>query len=194
MISERIGMSLQAFMEAYDEQPFELVDGEKIDVAPQVTRSGRVAGRIFRILADCADAAQAGECFIEMPFVMMPDKPDWVEGSRVPDVMFVRAQRLAALAEQDPAWDVKPLALVPEVVEVVSPTDRHAAVARKVKRYLADGVTAVWVVDPENRVLTIYALSHQAAFGDGDLVTVGELISDCQIEVAKIFGSKVEQQ
>jgi Uma2 family endonuclease len=42
------------------------------------------------------------------------------------------------------------------VVEVLSPSDSRRRVAEKVAEYLASGSRLVWVVDPEDRNVTVY--------------------------------------
>jgi hypothetical protein len=120
-------------MRRYDaEGPFEIINGEVIPVSPSVFGSGHVAAwlhdQIVLYLAAHPDGGQAiGSVFSEMPFVL-PDTPSsaWVTGSRVPDLMFIRAGRLADYKAAVSDWRLKPLALVPDlVVEVISPTDRQ---------------------------------------------------------------------
>jgi Uma2 family endonuclease len=48
------------------------------------------------------------------------------------------------------------------VIEVLSPSDSRRKVAAKVAEYLASGSRMVWVVDPEDRNVTVY---RQAAEG-----------------------------
>lgn len=59
-------------------------------------------------------------------------------------------------------------------VEVVSTNDEYAEVIEKVEEYLAVGVSLVWVIDPENRIVHIYR-------GDGSvakLYDTGELTGE----------------
>ena len=42
-------------------------------------------------------------------------------------------------------------------VEVLSPDDRSADVAAKVREYLSHGVMLVWVVDPSARTVTVHS-------------------------------------
>jgi Uma2 family endonuclease len=177
-------MTLDEFMQRYsDEGPFEVVGGEIVPVTPQVTRSARIAGRLFRKLADYVETHKLGEAFIEAPFVLTIDAK-WVKGSRVPDVMFIAAARLAQLAEDDPDWDSKPLPLVPDlVIEVISPTDRLADVTAKIAGYLDDGVRMVWLIEPEAQTVTIYTpgskqltrLTAEDTLSGGDIVPGFEL-------------------
>lgn len=65
--------------------------------------------------------------------------------------------RIKELAASDAEWETSPLPLVPDLaVEVMSPTDRFAALSQKARRYLSDGVQQVWVVDPERRAVFVY--------------------------------------
>jgi Uma2 family endonuclease len=184
----QIGMSLDEFMRQYDEQPFELIDGECIPVV-QITRSVRISGRLFRYLANYVDEHQLGEVFIEAPFVMKPQK-QWVKGSRVPDVLFIRADRLKALAESDPTWELSPIPLVPDlVVEVLSPTDSLAAAIQKAQTYLNDGATLIWIIDPDRRAVYVFTTSgaKPIPMSEEDQLTGGEVIPGFEILVAKLF-------
>ncbi|MBI5930093.1 MAG: Uma2 family endonuclease [Chloroflexi bacterium] len=183
-------ISLDEFMELYsDEGPFELIDGERISVSPQVTRSGRIAGRLFRFMANHSDENELGEVFSEVPFVITPQL-NWVKGSRVPDIMFIRAERLAVLAESDPEWEEKPLTIVPDlVVEVVSPTDRLTKVNRKISRYLKDGVLVIWLVDADSKTVTIYkqGQTNLERLTVDDMLSGGEIIPGFEVAVSKLF-------
>ena len=48
-------------------------------------------------------------------------------------------------------------------VEVVSPSDRASEVAAKVQDWLQAGCSVVWVVDPENRSVTVYRSRNEIA-------------------------------
>jgi Uma2 family endonuclease len=185
----QVGMSLDDFMRRYDEEAFELIEGECIPVSPQAIRSVRIAGKLYRILAPFVESNGLGEAFIEAPFVMKASKK-WVKGSRVPDVMFIGADRLKALAENDPDWETSPLPLVPDlVIEVMSPTDRLAAVNRKVKRYLNDGVRCVWVIDAEHRAIHVHTSDSTQAtiLTEDDKLTGADILTGFELDIAKLF-------
>ncbi|MCC6904598.1 MAG: Uma2 family endonuclease [Anaerolineae bacterium] len=173
-------MTLEQFMESYsDDGPFEWIDGERIPVSPQVAHSGRVAFRLGRILSQYVEANRLGEVFAEVPFVKACEEhQNWVKGSRQPDLMFVRAERLAALAAVDPQWERKPLTIVPDLtVEVVSPTDRLGRVTHKIDLYIQDGVSEVWLVEPESQTVTITRSGSnlQTRIGARDIPSVGAM-------------------
>lgn len=67
------------------------------------------------------------------------------ESVRAPDVAIIERDRLTPQY-----YDGVPLV----AVEIVSPTDRWSAIEEKVGHWLAAGVGAVLVVDPERRVIS----------------------------------------
>lgn len=184
-------ITIEEFIRLYgDEGPFEIIEGERVPVAPQITRSGRIAGRLFLELAAYVKQNNLGEVFTEVPFVLVLEL-QWVAGSRVPDLMFVRADRLAQLAAADPEWENKPLTLVPDlVVEIISPTDRASDVSKKIARYLQDGVQIAWLIDPEIQVVTIHASGSKqiTRLSSEDTLTGGDVVPGFEMAVAKLFG------
>jgi Uma2 family endonuclease len=185
-------MTLEDFMTLYsDEGAFELIDGERIPVMPHVADSGIVAFEFAQRLAAYVKERQLGKVFSEVPFVL-PDEYDanWVKGSRVPDVMFIRADRLTALAESDPDWRKKPVLLVPDLaVEVVSPTDRYSQVNQKVERYLSDGVKLVWVIDPEEKMVIVHRAGspQQTRLTAADTLSGEEVVEGFEVQVSQLF-------
>lgn len=185
-------ISLQDFMERYnDEGPFEFIDGEFIPVAPQVARSGRVGGKFFRKFGDYVESNDLGEVFIETPFVLTLDNPNWVKGSRVPDVMYYTAEKLKKLGETIPDWEDYPLVGVPDfVAEVVSPTDKYVHVNAKVAQYLRDGVRLVWVIEPQEKSVTAYVggSDQQTIVTDPEYVLdIGNVVPGFSIKLADLF-------
>ena len=180
-------MTIVDFSRLYEEQPFELIYGEKFALSPNVAGPNRIAKRIFRGLAPFEDQG-VGEVFMEAPFVLA-DTSDWVKGSRVPDVMFFRAERLALYRASTPDWQDKPYVLVPDlVVEVVSPTDNYSAVNLKIEAYLADGVRLVWVLDPQRKRTSVYAGERHVTLGAGDILDGGDVIPGLRLKLDELFG------
>lgn len=108
----------------------------------------------------------------------------------MPDVMFVQAERLKALADSDPEWDTTPLPFAPDLaVEVMSLTDRFATVSKKARGYLKDGVQMVWVIDPERRAIFIYTPDNPQAtpLSEDDKLLGNEIIPGFELDIAKLF-------
>lgn len=191
-INTELGMSVADFVRLYDsEGPFELIDGERVPLSPNVFGPIYFANRIARPLDDYSAPRSLGQAFVEATFILTPaDNPNWVKGSRVPDVSFYRAERLAAYIATQPEWEARPLALVPDLaVEVVSPTDAYADVLRKARLYRQDGVRLIWVVEPSERVITIYApdSEQQTTLTGDDRLTAADLLPGFDISIAQLF-------
>ncbi|MHB8625069.1 MAG: Uma2 family endonuclease [Aggregatilineales bacterium] len=157
-ITERlVGMSMADFFREYDEHgPFELLNGEIIRLSPQKITHGLIMRVLFVALYEYCVAHALGEVFNEITFVLS-DKSDWVKGSRVPDILFVSAERYVAYKQNTPDWKDKPLILVPDLaVEIVSPTDKPDSILEKIGLYLGDGVRLVWVIDPQRQMVAVY--------------------------------------
>ncbi|MFN8448761.1 MAG: Uma2 family endonuclease [Anaerolineae bacterium] len=178
-VQERVGMPMNEFIRQFDEAPFELIDGERIVIVPTVLKHGLVLKLIYSLLLGYEQAhPDVAEVFSELPFVLTYTS-DWVSGSRIPDIMAFNAERLAAYRAQTPDFEDKPFVLVADLcVEIISANDNYADVEAKVDRYLSDGVRLVWVVDPYNRTVAVYApgsdqitrLSGDATLSGGDLL------------------------
>src|SRR5688572_20970000 len=99
------GISLQEFIDRYEESPFELIEGTLLPVSPSAYGPTRIANRLARWINEYAEARGLGEAFVEAVFILtMPDDKNWVKGSRVPDVLFVEAEKLANYHASNPTW------------------------------------------------------------------------------------------
>jgi Uma2 family endonuclease len=185
MIQKTDVMAMQEFLRRYSEQPFELIDGEIIPVTPTVSQHVIIVKRLFMALLEF-EKQGLGEVFNEATFVLTDD-PNWVQGSRVPDVMFVLKATLAAYRQQTPFAEEKPFIFVPEIVaEVISPTDKYSAVAHKVARYEADGVRLIWIVDPQRKVVTVKG-EQTAELEIDDILTGGKVLPDFALSLKNLF-------
>ncbi|TFV63049.1 Uma2 family endonuclease [Geodermatophilus sp. DF01-2] len=126
----------------------ELVEGVLHTVAPAGAEHGWVGARLLVRIGAFLDTRDLGAVFTAETGFRLRRDPDTV---RAPDVAFVRADRVAEA--RVPGFP----SLAPDLVaEVVSPNDRASEVVGKALAWLDAGVSAVWVVDPENRTVTVY--------------------------------------
>ena len=106
----------------------------------------------------------------------------------IPDLVFARKERLDNIVGKDR------FVAAPElVVEIVSPGSENRARDLKVKRRLYGkyGVQEYWIVDPENKSVTIFYLSSNALAQiriakDGDDIT-SPLLPGFTLSVSSIF-------
>ena len=183
------GIHLDDFIHLYNEAPFELIDGERIPVVPGVASHITTIRAIMRILDAYIVQHQLGQVFSEAPFIL-EDKPDWVKGSRVPDVLFFSAARFNHYIQNTPEWQSRPFILVPDLaVEVGSPNDKFSDVTKKAEQYLKDGVQLVWIVDPQQKQVIVYQQGHNILqkLAKDDLLSGHSVIPDFEAKVSQFF-------
>ena len=172
---------------AYDDSTdtrYELVDGELMEMPPESDDNNDVARRLFVELLKHA------------LFNLVAYKDTEIEVSgrrarcRLPDLLLHTEESKAALKGAKRATitrDMPPPALV---IEIVSPGATNRARDYRYKRteYAARGITEYWIVDPEERQITV------CKWVDGlyeDIVIRG---SDCvQSNVVPSFGLNADQ-
>lgn len=126
----------------------ELVRGEVITMPPPGFVHGKVQGSVYFALESFNRMAKLGQITVESG-VITEEGPDTVRG---PDVAFwsyakIPADHVPVVYANEPA-DL--------CVEVKSAGNTDEKMTRKVREYFASGVQMVWVVDPEERTVTVY--------------------------------------
>mgnify|MGYP001267636373 CR=1 FL=1 len=186
----RLGMPLDEFLAQSSAQPFELIDGERIDKMPTAAEHAMVIRMLLMLLYGHVIARQLGEVFAEATFIL-PNRedPNWVKGSRTPDLMFYSAERFATYISAEADWRARPFALVPDlVIEVISPTDTYSAVSAKVDVYLRDGVRLIWIVDPQRRKAAVHTPGQpMQQLDEGNTLSGGEIIPGFTLLLADLF-------
>jgi Uma2 family endonuclease len=144
--------------ESWDDDSYEIVDGQRIEVAPMSSYAAKIATRLSSEINFYAWPEKRGEAIVESLF-RLPLTQDSGR-NRKPDVAFVSSQRWPPDRLQpigDNAWDV-----VPDLaVEVVSPSDLFEDLMDKVIEYFQAGVRLVWVILPKHRRVHVYESADQ---------------------------------
>jgi len=166
-------ITAEEFMEMdLGEGTFELVRGEIVQVPPPMPLHGLVCMNIGAILWTYGRQTRIGYTIGNDAAVVTERDPDTVRGA---DVSFYKETTW-------PRSEVgKTLPPVPPdlVVEVRSPSNSAADMARKVREYRNVGTPLVWVVDPEKRAVTIHR-------GDTEPIELGE--SETLADLAELPG------
>jgi len=187
----REGMAMDDFIKAINDQPFELINGERIDKMPNVAGHTMMIRLFRRLIEAFVDGLGLGYVFAESTYVLR-EKYDsnWVKGSRIPDVAYYEKDRLDAYMSEVEDWDQKPFLLVPDlVVEVLSPNDSYTAVDEKVDAYRQDGVRLIWLVDPARKKVTVHRLVNiQPEIKTRDTTLSGEtVLPDFSVPLSEVF-------
>jgi Uma2 family endonuclease len=133
-----------------EEAPYEVVNGQKVELPPMGAEAVWIASALFGFLFPHVQRNRLGHLVMEMLFILDRD----ANLRRRPVVAFVSAERWPI--DQKPPrqgdWDV-----VPDLaVEVVSPNDTFSAVERKIVEYFEHDVRQVWVVSPVEQRIYVY--------------------------------------
>ena len=127
----------------------ELLRGELVRRSPSGSLHAIIAATLAEILCDFVKQRNLGWVFGAEGGFQIGRDPDTI---LAPDAAFVSAARMP---------DPVPAGFFPGppdlAVEVLSPNDRASEVLAKVSDWLEAGCRAVWVVDPENRSIAVYA-------------------------------------
>jgi Uma2 family endonuclease len=182
-------MPLSEFIARHSESPFELIDGVKVPMSP--TRSGHtyIIHLMLFALHDHVQENNLGEVYAEAVFIL-EDKPDWVKGSRTPDLSFFARERIEAYRAAHPDWKDKPFVLVPDlVIEAPSSTDLYSAVRKKVEQYLAAGVRLVVIIDPETEQVELWQPGSRqiVTLRAEDIFSAGDIIPGFSMPIGQIF-------
>lgn len=163
-----------------ENRSFELRRGEVIEVSRPTLPHCRLCFRVGVLIEQYAEGVGRGYVLTNDPGVVLEEYPDTVVG---PDVAYFTDA--ASFDEIAPKWaEVPPLL----AVEVQSPNDRPNALIAKVRDYLNNGVKVVWLVDYEDRTVSIFRPNRTpdvvTAAGE---ITGGDELPGLSIRVADLF-------
>src|SRR5262245_43829859 len=131
----------------------ELVRGEVVTMPPPGGRHGVCCSKINRRLGTFAEDNNSGTVTCNDTGFISERDPDTVRGA---DVAFWRRERLPEVPEGY-------IEVAPDLaVEVISPSDHYSRVQATIRHHLTHGVRLLWVVDPEDRSVTVYRSLHEA--------------------------------
>ena len=163
---------------------YELVKGEVVELSPVNDPHGAVAGYIVTAFNNYSRPRGAGWARVETGYWLHHD-PDTVRG---PDVSF----RLRSRGEREvPSTGF--VSGAPDIaVEVISPSNTAAAVARKVGEYLGAGALRVWVAYPATRTASRRVVIHRpdgatTTYTGDDVITDEELLPGFSLPLSEIF-------
>ena len=137
---------------------------------------GMVQGRVFARLDNYLEQNPIGYAMTETNFRLWPNRP---KESRIPDVAFVRKERMP-----EDLFRFPPIA--PDLaVEVYSPDDKLSDILDKIGAYLEQGAQMVWLIIPHTREALMFTVGSR--FKAVDVLTAPELLPGFELPVSKIF-------
>ena len=170
--------------EEFDNYPFEedkryeLDEGELIEMTRPAYKHNRVLQKLLVKLVLYLEENPIGEALIsENLYALSPST------RRSPDVAVILGDHQAELR------DAKVIHVIPDIaVEVLSPSETHTQIHRKMAQYFKAGVKEVWLVQPEDRTIEIWSgpsLPEQALTGQDALTSA--LLPGFAMPLADLF-------
>jgi Uma2 family endonuclease len=183
----KIGMPMVAFLEQMAKEPFELLESERIVKLATIAEHSNIIRMLFVLLYQFITSNKLGEIFQDSTYALT-DAPDWVKGSRIPDLMFYAAPRFHHYTQTMPDWKKKPYLLIPDLtIEIVSPNDTYSIINKKVTADLKNGVRWVWVLDPQEKNAVIYTGNQIVMLKETDVLKNEELLPGLKIALKDLF-------
>ena len=159
----------------------ELVHGEVRLMPTGVPAHGWVIWAVFRALDAHVTSRGLGEVFPDQMGYTLPHRHDTV---RVPDVSFVSAGRFPV-----PAPRRGPMCLAPDLaVEVLSESDTHTAMRKKLDDDFEAGVQLVWLVGLDGRGVDVRAPGAALQWvGEPGVLDGGNVVPGFSLPVRDLF-------
>ena len=160
---------------------YELVKGELRRMSPAGSEHGAIIINVSVLLGQHVKSNNLGVCFAAETGFKIASDPDTV---RAPDVAFVRRERIPGSGIPKKFFPGAP----DLAVEVLSPGDTYSEVVEKVEDWLGAGTSAVWVVDPRRRSVSVYrSMTDVKRLSGADELDGGEVVRGFGCKVSEIF-------
>lgn len=145
MVIEKQAITLEDLLALGEDACFEIINWEKIDMAPAGGTHQLIARNILWILETYVRENDSGVVLPDQMTYLMNSTEGGLKDSYVPDVSYFTHDNVPE------GWDVdKPHPGAPDLaVEIISPNDNAEIVQTKVQTYLAQGTQEVWLVFPK---------------------------------------------
>ncbi len=157
---------------------YELVDGKAIPkISPKFFHAKLTRAFLFLIDAWCEEK---GEVCPELAIKLTRNGRDWVP---TPDLLYISYQRLPDDWNENEACPIAP----DLAIEIISPGQTFGQMAGKARDYLNTGVLRVWVVDIEDRSITIFYPDEALKIYRGDEVITDSLFEGLEFSVEAVF-------
>ncbi|MCL6610094.1 MAG: Uma2 family endonuclease [Peptococcaceae bacterium] len=169
------------YLKINDDSRYELIGGELILVPAPKTVHQRISGELFGEIRNFVRKNCSGAVYASPIDVVLSDtdKPQ-------PDILFISSNRLDIVAEDyiNGAPDL--------VIEILSPSTAGYDKVKKSKMYYAYGVKEYWIVDPDAKVVEVFAPGEKnwnlVEAYDKDGILVSPLLPGLKIELKSVFG------
>jgi Uma2 family endonuclease len=167
---------------SHPDAPYEVVDGQVVELPPMGFYAATVASLIIAELVNFLRRHPMGRLTTEGAYILDPVR----DVRRRPDAAFLSFERWPRDRPTPHKGDAP---VAPDLaIEVVSPSDTHADLRRKLREYFAAGVRMVWVIDPIERQIAVYTTPKQVRILDEDEeLDGGDVLPGFHMPVGPLF-------
>jgi Uma2 family endonuclease len=159
---------------------FELERGVVVELPRSGERHGVVCLSLGAALGNHAFRRRTGYVCCNNAGIILEQDPDTVRG---PDLAFYDEVR--RYDDLNPGYSDRPPTLA---IEVLSPNDRWAKVTRRITQFLGRGIAVIWLVDPEDRSVTVYRPNQRPQVFEGEDELAGDPeLTGFRCRVAEFF-------
>ena len=160
------------------EPPSELVDGEILQKATPNEDHGSLVAELIRLIGNYLRASGEGRVLTEVRHADRAD--EWVY---LPDINVALGKRSTPRGSRGPVENIVEFA-----IEVLSPDDRLTRVLRRIDLYLRSGTRLLWLVDAENRSITVYRRAEQpVSHYAPEVIDAQPVLSRFELDLAELF-------
>lgn len=163
---------------------YELIRGELHQMSPAGFEHGQISARIVIHLGQFVEYHQLGTIVSAEPGFKLESNPDTV---LAPDVAYVSHQRVSQITNPLAFADISP----DLAIEVMSPSDSPAKLARKCETWLEAGSLAAVLVNPRQQTATVYQPGRMPVeLTVTDILTVPEVVPGWEMPIRRMFALK----
>jgi Uma2 family endonuclease len=163
-----------------DEYRLELTRGQLVREPAPTSYHARIQVRLTVALSAYEEASQAGMAFTNAGFILPLASPT----VRVPDLAFVRNERISAGGYPKTMWRIAP----DLAIEILSPSNRPRDVQEKIVDYLEAGVRLIWIIDPATRTARIHRPDQdQVSLLEGEKLLGGDVLPGLTVPLEGLF-------
>lgn len=164
-----------------DGRRYELVRGVLVEMNMRKPRHGQVCGKVQIIVGTFCEQYNLGHVLCNDTGILTERDPDTVRGA---DVSFYPFSRLPPGPLPTDYLPVPPNV----VFEVLSPDDRPVRIMRKTREYLAAGVLAVVLLDPDDRVIEVPRATGVETVLAEQQLKLPEIDPEFAVSAQRLFG------
>ena len=165
-----------------DSGRYELIRGELREVPPMGMRHGEIGSEFHWRVAAWVSQRRLGRVYISDTCFILDQGPPAV--IVMPDVAFVREERLPPLAQRD-----RYAPFAPDLaVEVRSPSQSRRDIEEKIFLYREARVPLLWYCEPRPRIVTVYRPDREPLVVGADGELDGEdVLPGFRLRLAEVF-------